>query len=179
MACLASPHEGVAVWALIGNYSTESGVRRPSPSFTHFECLYPPAVPSLGVAYRALNKRPNSRVLCSPTDGDINIHRHHAHALLWRIQCRIHNHLSCLGIAQASQRRTAYHQPIACLRQRNIAAPDAAVPSSATLPAANTDPSPPVCRWPFAAWSPVQNTRCAFLGRWWGPTWLADWTGLD
>ncbi|KFY35535.1 hypothetical protein V494_05827 [Pseudogymnoascus sp. VKM F-4513 (FW-928)] len=51
--------------------------------------------------------------------------------------------------------------PIACLRQRRIAAPDAAVPITDALPAANTASSPRSVagRLMLGAWSPARRTR--------------------
>lgn len=98
-------------------------------------------------------------------------------SLLSRNEHPIHRHLSCLNIPLARQRRTACHQPSnptpasrRCSRHRG--------PYPRHPARCKHRFKSPVCRWPFAAWNPVQSTRCAFLGHWWERAWLVDWAGL-
>lgn len=170
--------KGVAVFALIGNYSTSLGARRPSPSRIHVECLYPPAVATLGTAYRALNnKHPNPRVLCPPTDGDIIIHRHHVPFPFAKNTPSISTShaLTSPQHANVGRAATIHRMPTPTShRCSRVRGPYLRHPARCKHRF-----NPQVCRWPFDAWSTVLSTRCAFLGRWWGRAWLVDQFGLD
>jgi hypothetical protein len=119
---------------LIGNYSTSSGARRPSPSRIHFECLYPPAVATLSTAYRPPYRvfYARQRMAISPSIATM------CPPLSQRIPRPSAPLMPLHPLSTPTQDRLP--PSIACLRQRHIAAPESAVPAS--LPAANTASGP-------------------------------------